>query len=239
MIETGDVPQSVPRRSAEMLYPRLEEGEGILWADAPDAAGAARRRMPCFLSGVVMFLAFAADPLSALAGKYFSTIPSVLKLMGMDSRTHAWGRLLILPGSLILMICPFLSSLAARGTVYAVTDRRVCALRTGPFRRVLRSAAFGSFERPLLILHADGSGDILFTPRFRQNAPREPSGVQGLIRIRNAPAVHAIISEQMDRREQELVRGILGPDYLEMLLKWSERGRDVATLFEDLPGEGT
>ena len=151
----------VPTRYLTILQRFLGTEETVLWADTPDAHGAARRRAPHFLAGAAIFLVLSMGPLSVLAGRHLAG-----SLTARDAAYAGgiWWPLLMLLGSLLMMLCPVLAYVTARRTVYAVTDRRILSLRTDLASTTLRSAALNSFERPALILQPDGTGDILLMP---------------------------------------------------------------------------
>lgn len=130
----------------------LEPGERLVWAGRPGPAA-----QP----------AWQLDPTSLL----LAAVPLCVGLVLLWQAFTAPGGAvdLIYLGGGVVMLCVALSPLATlwrassrvRGTVYAITDRRLFILAGGP-RRSLRSFVPEELEEPRVRDRGDGRGDVTF-----------------------------------------------------------------------------
>jgi hypothetical protein len=130
----------------------LEPGESLVWAARPGPAAQPAWRLDR------ASLLLAAVPLGA----------ALFLLWQAVTASGGPGGWLYLGGAVVLL-CIALSPLATlwwasrriRGTIYAVTDRRLFVLAGGP-RRSLRSFAPEELEEPRVRDRSDGRGDVIF-----------------------------------------------------------------------------
>jgi hypothetical protein len=123
------------------------DGETILWQGSPDWRGLAwrafhLREVTCYFGALV-----AAQPVLALV----QGTPLAATLLPMT-----W---LTLAGSVAAGLLAGLAFLAARGTVYTITSRRL-VLRFGIALRMTINLPFALVAQAGLKLHRGGSGDI-------------------------------------------------------------------------------
>lgn len=137
---------SAPASALDVARSALDRGEQLVWAEWAPPARLARERLPMALFGLVWTgaLAGAWRAADAPPSGFVALVGAAFVLLGIAT-----------------MLAPSLAWLAARATVYAITDRRLLILEGFPWRRV---RSFGPEDINLCerTERADGSGDLIF-----------------------------------------------------------------------------
>jgi hypothetical protein len=149
---------SAPASALDVARSALDPGERLVWAEWARPARLARERLPLALFGLLWTGALARALVAA------DTPPSGF--------VAVVGAAFVLLG-LAALLAPGWAWLAARATVYAVTDRRLLILEGFPWRRA-RSFGPGDINLCERTERADGSGDLIF--RSEREIERQDRG---------------------------------------------------------------
>ncbi len=174
-------------RAVARLRGELRSGETLIWAGAPIPWAFAREGLPIALFGLVFggFAAFwiVAAAFITSAGPGRAGIGSCFPLFGLPFLAVGLG----------LVASPLFGYLRARGTLYAITDRRVLLFEGGTWGgltiRTYRGEDLGALRR---VERSDGSGDLV----IEEGARVGPAGVaarrcalQAVPRVREVEAL--------------------------------------------------
>jgi hypothetical protein len=142
-------------QAEQIAMSQLDGGERLLWSGTPAAGAAARRALPAVLFGIP-FTAFAAFWIVMASG----LTKGVPKTAGPWMLFPLFGIPFLLVG-LGVMLGPLWVYLAARKTVYAVTEKRALIIVGGAVQS-FTSADVGDISR---FERSDGSGSVFFASR--------------------------------------------------------------------------
>jgi hypothetical protein len=125
----------------------LPEGESILWQGAPRWGGIARRAL--HLRGLALYFALIGVLRgTAMAAEGASTTEAVLG-----------GLLMLLVGAVPIALLALFAVLAARTSLYTITNRRV-VMRVGVALPMTINLPFALVQNAGVVKHGDGTGDI-------------------------------------------------------------------------------
>lgn len=139
------------------LPERLPEGETLLWQGRPGWRGLARGAL--HVRGIAAYFALVAAWQGA----------SVANAGGSVVETVAAAALMLLIGALPILFLLAYAWMAARGSVYSITNRRI-VLRVGVALPVTINLPFAVVESAALSRRADGSGDLVLRLAPKQRA---------------------------------------------------------------------
>jgi hypothetical protein len=193
------------------VRPVLEPGEGLLWIGRPDPCRVALPKIGQALLGAVFILLFFLVYLSGLpaAGSYFDaySVPFSLRPAILFA-----GALLILYGVLL----PVFAYRMAQRTVYAATDRRVLSLTRG---RSVRAVRYEDMQVPLLDLKPDGSGDIQFNGKCRDDGTEFQPQFPHFLGVGEVESVYQLLIGRMPGADDDRTAYGAVHDYLELLFQ--------------------
>jgi hypothetical protein len=172
-------------RAEQIAIEQLSGGERLLWAGSPAPGSAALGALPATVFGIP-FTGFAAFWIS-------STARITTREEGPWALFPLFGVPFLLIG-LGLLLAPLWAYLAARNTVYAVTERRALIISGSRSRRVrsFTGAEVGNITR---VERADGWGTVTF-------AAGTPVGSKGFERYSRA----SFVGIPEVRRVEQLIR---------------------------------
>lgn len=176
---------ALPPKVREALQAQLEPGEPVFWATRPDARRMAREVLPLVLFGTLPLGFGVLWVVSCLGFGWIGPVPVGL-LMGLVG-------LVPLGLGLLLVTAPAWVALAARRSVYAVTDRRALLVATFP-RRLVESTPPEGLRSLEVTRRADGSGDIAFRPR--RSGKRLPDGFHALPEVQTPELLLRTLAEE-------------------------------------------
>ena len=175
-------------RAEEIAIRQIEPGERLLWTGTPAPAAAAIGALPASLFGI---------PFTAFAGFW---IWGAAEATSGAGRPGAFFPLFGLPFLLIglgMLAAPLWAALRARGTVYAVTERRTLII-IGDGTGGVISHARSDIRDLMRVERADGTGSVFFAWRSRVSSRgfdrRSRVGFVGIPEVRR---VERLIREQI------------------------------------------
>lgn len=182
------------RMQAEQIATsQLDSGERLLWSGSPSPRAAAVSALPAVLFG----LPFAAFACFWIAIAWRAT--SQHAAGGMFPLFPLFGLPFLLVGMLIVF-APLWSSLGARGTVYAVTDRRAMIITSAGMRGV-QSYTHDDLSDITLMEGKDGTGSVFFAARSMPSSRGYTTTLRvGFIGIPEARHVEQLIRSQLKDR---------------------------------------
>ena len=172
---------------ARRVADALEPGEQLVWVDCPDPA-----RCPTGLdAALVAALGFTLLGLVCLVDAWRVGLPVM-------SATSLAGIAVLLAVPIHIVHQLFASKMAARWTVYALTDRRVIVIEG---RSAPRVATYTPRELcvPRLTRRQDGSGTVVVAIERRAGRPADVA----LVGVRDLERVHALVRGLRDRPARE------------------------------------
>lgn len=178
-------------RAEETAMRQIEPGERLLWSGSPAPRAAAIAALPGTVVGV---------PFTGFAVFW---VWSAFQITSGSSGPGVFLPLFAAPFILVglgLLASPLWGVLRARGTVYAVTERRALVIIEGPMGGIW---SYGPGEVRDLMRHerADGSGSVFFAWRTSTNSRGfERHTRVGFIGVPDVRRVERLIREQILER---------------------------------------
>ena len=182
-----------PVQVEQIALGQIDPGERLLWSGAPAAGSAAVGALPGTLIGIPFF------------GFACFWIWSAYDAMASTSRSGPWTffPLFGVPFALVglgVMAAPLWAFLAARHTVYAVTERRALIIG-GLFSRNVQSFTRAEIGNVTRIERPDGSGTVHFASRTYTTSKGftrvRPIGFVGIPEVRR---VEQLIRDHLQER---------------------------------------
>lgn len=170
------------------LTPELEPGEEVRWAGQPAPLASMASALPALVFGI----AWSGFMVNFMVGWYGVPMHDVSGPGGLFGFHGILASLFFIPFIAIgigMLVSPLLAYLAARATVYGITDRRVLIVKFGYGRRVqsFGKADISKIERTE---RANGSGNLAFA----QESYRDSDGDRRIrdVRFLGIPEVRGV-----------------------------------------------
>lgn len=190
------VAQSDPRHDPRIAQ-ELEDHEELIWAGTPIPARMSRSAIPIMIFGIP-WTAFSIFWILAASGVLFGGFGGSLRILQVVFAIFGLPFVLIGVGMLTM---PYWARLAAKRTLYALTDRRCIIWQPHLKSMTVKSYGPDDLKNMSRIVRSDGSGDVIFVQsiriRERHSSSDTTTSPEGFIAVPEVTTLERLIRDTL------------------------------------------